>query len=227
MSAKSRSKSGRDKRPPESSPITDLSAAETSELFEDLNYVSLAELRELCRTYEIPYRIRIKLPDGSVRTTAANDRKGVVLARLRRFLETGERLAAAVLSASVAGPATLSRCLAAADRIHFRWYERTNAPVFDLLRTLTDGRFRDGARARTLLMAHWSAGRAPTFSEFAAEWLSAEQGGESMVSPEYAYLTDLQAGRADPDWKALRRQRARRALSRLNPPHRNEETSRG
>jgi len=40
----------------------------------------------------------------------------VVLARLRRFLETGERLAATVLSASVAGPATLSRCLAAADR---------------------------------------------------------------------------------------------------------------
>lgn len=189
--------------------------AEKSELFEDLNYLNLTELHGLCRTYGLPYRIHITLPDGGGRTTSNSDRKGVVLERVRRFLETGERMSPTTLTAFVTGPLPPPERPSGTDRIHYRWYTRRYAEVFAVLRELTDGRFRDGARARTLLMEHWAAGRAPTFAEFAAEWLAAEQSGESLVSPEYAYLTDLQAGRTDTDWKTHRQRRAQRALSRL------------
>jgi hypothetical protein len=215
VSARSKSTLGQGTAYRDRKPTADLSGAERAELFEDLNYLNLTELHGLCRAYQIPYRIRIELADGGLRTTRDNDRKGVVLARLRRFLDTGERMPSTTLSASVAGSGPPADRPKPTDRIHYSWYQRGNAPVFDVLRTLTGGRFRDGARARTLLMGHWTEGYAPTFAEFADEWLAADQSGESLVSPEYAYLTDLQAGQTGTEWKALRRQRAQRALARL------------
>ena len=94
--------------------------------------------------------------------------------------------------------------------------------MIGLLRQLTDGCFRDGARARIMLMEHWTAGHAPTFQQFARQWLGAERDGRPLVVPEWAYLSDRRAGRAGPDWKHQRAERAGaalRLLATIEPDH--------
>lgn len=102
------------------------------------------------------------------------------------------------------------------DRLHYRWYNKTYQPVMDLLKDLTGGRFENGALARVLIMEFWTAGRAPTFAEFADAWGSAKREPRQLLSEEYAFLTDLQHGRAGPDWKSMRTRRAERALATLD-----------
>jgi hypothetical protein len=84
-----------------------------------------------------------------------------------------------------------------------------------LLRDLTAGRFRDGAVARVVAMAFWTRGQAPTFEEFARSWTKAKTEEHRLLTPEYAYLTDLKHRRAGNDWKALRTAKARSALKTL------------
>jgi hypothetical protein len=40
-----------------------------------------------------------------------------------------------------------------------------------LLKSLTNGHFKEGAIARMLAREFWSMGKAPTFAEYAAAWM--------------------------------------------------------
>jgi hypothetical protein len=86
-----------------------------------------------------------------------------------------------------------------------------------LLRDLTARRFKDGAVARVLAMEFWARGEAPTFEEFARSWTKANAKAEEhrLLTPEYAYLTDLKHHRADSEWKAVRKAKAESALKAL------------
>ena len=81
---------------------------------------------------------------------------------------------------------------------------------------MTAGRFRDGAVARLVAMEFWTRGEAPTFEKFARAWTKAKAGQHQLLTPEYAYLTDLRHQRADGDWKALRKAKARSGLCTLS-----------
>jgi hypothetical protein len=85
----------------------------------------------------------------------------------------------------------------------------------DLLRELTGGTFRDGAVARIVAMEFWARGEAPTFEEFARSWTKTKARQRQLLTPEYAYLTDLRHQRADNNWKALRKAKATSALQTL------------
>jgi len=84
-----------------------------------------------------------------------------------------------------------------------------------LLRDLTAGRFKDGAVARVLAMEFWTRGEAPAFEAFARSWTQAKVEEHRLLTPEYAYLTDLKQRRAAGDWKAVRAAKARSALKTL------------
>jgi hypothetical protein len=64
-------------------------------------------------------------------------------------------------------------------------------------------------------MEFWRRGEAPTFKEFAESWTRAKTEQHRLLTPEYAYLTDLKHQRADGDWKALRKAKAKSALETL------------
>jgi hypothetical protein len=86
---------------------------------------------------------------------------------------------------------------------------------YQLTDTTTEGRFQDGAVARVVAMAFWTRGQAPTFDEFARSWMKAKAEQHRLLTPEYAYLTDLKHRRADDNWKALRTHKAQSALKTL------------
>ena len=55
----------------------------------DLNYLNLAEIKAYCRQRGIPYSIWIETADGRRVKTGEDDRKGVILERIRAYLKSG------------------------------------------------------------------------------------------------------------------------------------------
>jgi len=202
--------------------LSQLSASESARLLEELNYMNLAEIRGFCSARGIPYRIMAETANGKVKATTDTDRKPIVLARVRRYLATGEVGQPTRIPAPIVREANPPARLGPRDRLYYRWYAKEFTGVLQLLRSLTGGRFKDGAVARILAMQFWTRGEAPTFAQFARSWKKAKAGEHLLLTPEYAYLTDRKHQRADSEWKAVRKAKAASALktlARVAPVH--------
>src|SRR5262245_14588969 len=70
--------------------LSQLTKGEQARLLEELNYMNLEEIRGFCSERGIPYRIVAEYSVGKVKATKDTDRKPIVLARVRRYLTTGQ-----------------------------------------------------------------------------------------------------------------------------------------
>jgi hypothetical protein len=195
--------------------LSRLTNREQTRLLEELNYLNLEEIRGFCSARGIPYKVLAEYPDGKVKHTKDTDRKPIVLARVRRYLATGDVGQATCIPAKIVREENPPARLKPGDRLYYRWYSREFTAVMRVLRELTGGRFRNGAVARVLAMEFWTRGEAPTFEEFARSWTKAKTEEHKLLTPEYAYLTDLKYQRADGDWKRVRKAKAKSALATL------------
>ena len=195
--------------------LSQLTKAEQARLLEDLNYMNLEEIRGFCFARGIPYRIVAEYPNGKVKATKDTDRKPIVLARVRRYLTTGDVGLPTCIPANIVREEKPPARLGRRDRLYYRWYAKEHEGVIRLLGELTAGRFRDGAVARVVAMEFWTRGEAPTLEAFARSWTKAKVEQPRLLTPEYAYLTDLKHQRADGDWKALRTAKAKSAMKTL------------
>jgi len=195
--------------------LSKLTTSERARLLEELNYMNLEEIRGFCSPRGIPYRIVAEYSKGRLRSTRDTDRKPIVLARVRRYLTTGEVGQASCIPMEIVREEKPPARPGPRDRVYYRWYAKEHEGVMRLLRDLTAGRFRDGAVARVVAMGFWTRGQAPTFEEFARSWMKAKTEEHRLLTPEYAYLTDVKHRRADDNWKALRTAKAKSALQTL------------
>ena len=185
------------------------------ELLDDLNYLNTAEIKSFCKRHSIPYTITVETADGARRKTRDDDRKGVVLDRIRHFLQTGVVPEATCFAKSVVNFDPPPRKLTADDRLYYGQYDKENRAMLALLKELTGGQFEDGAVARMLARELWTAGEAPTFRSYATKWLHMTK-NPAKAHPEWAFLADRASKKAPPDWKKLREAKARKVLAILD-----------
>ncbi|HTV54126.1 MAG TPA: hypothetical protein VMI06_04345 [Terriglobia bacterium] len=195
-------------------PISKLPKEKRRELLDDLNYLNTAEIKAFCNRHSIPYTIAIETQDGSLKRTREDDRKGVILNRIRHFLETGVILEATLFPAPVVWFDAPPEQLSAEDRLFYGQYDKSNRAMIALLKHLTGGRFGNGAIARILAREFWSSGRAPTYREFASAWLQAVS-EHTRPNPEWAFLSDRASDRAVGNWKKFRAAKASQVMKIL------------
>lgn len=196
-------------------PIMRLPKKKRQELLDDINYLNLAEIKSFCKRHSIPYRIAIEAKDGSRRITKDDDRKGIILNRVRHFLQTGVVLQETRFPPSVVCFDPLSENLRADDRLHYGQFDKSNRQLIELLKALTNGHFKNGAIARIVAREFWANGEAPTLKSFAAAWMHASQ-GHTRPNPEWAFLSDRANGADTANWKKLRARKASQVLSILS-----------
>jgi len=195
--------------------ISNLSPTLQRELLADLNYLNLGEIKAFCRQRGIPYTIWVETADGRRIKTREDDRKGVILERIRSYLKTGTIPDATCFAASVVGFDAPPKNLKASDRLRYGQYDPKRKGMIELLAKLSGGKFRHGALARILAREFWSKGIAPTYAEFASAWL-AVQANHTRPNPEWAFLSDRSNGQETADWRQLRTSKAQKVLSVLN-----------
>jgi hypothetical protein len=194
--------------------ISKLPKSEQQELLDDLNYLNISEIKSFCKRHAIPYRIAIETEDGGRRMTGDDDRKGVMLNRIRHFLQTGVILEETCFREPVVCFDKLSDNITADDRLFYGQYDKTNRTMVALLKGLTNGQFRNGAIARILARDFWSNGKAPTFREYASAWVDASR-EHLRPNPEWAFLSDRASKVVVADWKKLRRHKSSKVLKVL------------
>ena len=210
--------------------IPKLSKQQQQELLLDLNYLNTTEIKSFCKRHSIPYTIALETQYGARRRTRDEDRKGVMLRRVRHFLQTGTVLKETCFPSTVVRFGAIPRKLTAADRLYYGQYDKSNPRLIALLTELTGEAFEDGAVSRILARTFWSRGHAPTFEEFAAAWLRART-EHKRPNPEWAFLADRAEKGAVAHWKEMRRRKANRVIELLNKirakrsPARNSRTS--
>jgi hypothetical protein len=195
--------------------IPKLSKQKQQELLRDLNYLNTAEIKSFCKRHSIPYTIAWETQHGGRRKTKDEDRKGVMLRRVRHFLQTGAVLRQTCFPSTVVRFGAIPRKLTADDRLFYGQYDKSNQRLIALLRELTGDAFRDGAISRILARTFWSRGHAPTFEQFAAAWLRART-EHKRPNPEWAFLADRAEKGAVADWKEMRRRKANGTMDLLN-----------
>jgi hypothetical protein len=195
--------------------VSKLPKGEQQELLDDLNYLNTAEIKSFCDRHSIPYRIAVETKDGGRRMTKDDDRKAVMLQRIRHFLRTGVILEETRFPASVVCFDQLSDNLTADDQLFYGQYDKTNHRMIAVLRSLTNEQFKNGAIARIVARDFWSSGKAPTFREYASAWMQASR-EHLRPNPEWAFLSDRASKKAVTDWKKLRKHKASRTLKVLN-----------
>src|SRR5690349_6476815 len=104
------------------SPISKLPKNEQRELLDDLNYLNTAEIKSFCKQHAIPYAIAVETGDGRRRKTKDDDRKGIMLNRVRHFLRTGVVLEETCFRAEVVRFGPPSANLTANDRLFYGQY---------------------------------------------------------------------------------------------------------
>ena len=181
----------------------------------ELNYMNLEEIRGFCSDRGIPYKILAEYPNGEMKATKDTDRKPIVLARVRHYLATGKVGQPTCIPAEIVRQDDPPAKPGPRDRLYYRWYSKEHAGILRSLEKLTDGRFRDGAIARVVAMEFWTRGEAPTLAEFARAWTQGKANQHTLLTAEYAYLTDLKHKRAGGDWKSVRKAKAQSALQTL------------
>lgn len=191
--------------------IAGISQKEQRELLSDLNYLNTREIKKFCERHGIPYRIAVETKDGGWRKTKEDDRKGVVLRRVRHFLRRGSVLKETRFRSAVVSLEAIPEELAASDRLFYGRYEKSNRVVMGLLKELTGGEFEDGAIARILAREFWSSGKAPTFQEYAAAWLVARR-EHTKPNEEWAYLSDRTGKKDVAEWKKMRERKAKEVM---------------
>ncbi len=197
-----------------------LSHDEKHELFYELNYLNMGELHVFCRQHKIPFKILVETGDGKTRSTNELDRKGIVIRRIRHYLETGEILPATCFQSNVTSFEPHPDKLTSNDRLYFGQYHKKNKALMHVLAELTNGEFKDGAIARILAREFWTRDEAPTLETFAKAWLRAKA-NQGAPNPEWAFLRDLSAGRADKNWKKKRQKKAGEVIAilrKIAPP---------
>jgi hypothetical protein len=192
-----------------------LSQRERDELLLDLNYLNGGEIKAFCKRHNIPFRIAIENTDGTLRAGAGEDRKGVMLRRVRHFLWTGSVLRQTCYPKEVVRLEPPPKILAPGDKIYYGQSLKANSALTNLLRELTENRFGNGAIARIALAKFWAAGRAPTVREFAKTWLRATE-MHKRPNPEWAFLADRTNKTAGRAWKKMRLAKARKVLRILD-----------
>ena len=195
--------------------MTRISKPEYKLLEESIWYLNLEEMRTFCQTHDLPMYIHVERADGRLRRTPDRDRKDIVLQRIRDFALRGERSGPTVYVPAVVGQAPLPTRITARTRIHYGQYEKKNAHFVATLQRLTGGEFRLGMIARLVLRDFWTDGVAPTMRQFAEAWMKATA-EHKEPRPEGAYLSDLHKGLGRKGWKALRVEKARKAITILD-----------
>src|SRR5688572_3777682 len=104
--------------------LSQITKNEQALLLEGLNYMNLEEIRGFCSERGIPYRIVAEYPNGRVKATKDTDRKPIVLARVRRYVTTGQVGQPTCIPAGIVREENPPSRIGPRDRLYYRWYAK-------------------------------------------------------------------------------------------------------
>lgn len=182
------------------------------------------ELKAFCQKHHVPTKIYYIDPDtDKPKQTGSYDRKGALLKRIFKYLQTGKMPKATVYPKAVVNFDPLPKQLTANNKVYYGQYKNGDKQIENLVKTLTSGISPFCAKGQEVIRDFWSKGIVPTYADFAEAFLKKYHAHKTSDNPEWAYLNDLQKVKAQgkllnkSEWKnKIRPEKSKQALDILN-----------
>ena len=114
--------------------VSQITKNEKARLLEGLNYMNLEEIRGFCSERGIHAGSWL-IPERKVKATVDTDPKPIVLARVRRYLMTGQAGQPTRIPAKIVREKNPPARLEPRDRLYYRWYAKEFEGVMRLSAT--------------------------------------------------------------------------------------------
>ena len=181
---------------------------------DDLNYLNMEEIKSLCKTFNLPFQIHYEDENGKIKRTSEVERKPYLLDRIYNFIQGKKSQKPIIYSKKIVKMGPFKTKYLPTDFILYGDFKSTNKLLINLLKFLSDQKFKFGAIAFIVAHELWRKNKRVTLEDFAKKWVKADKNHTAPLK-EWAYLTDLQNGFTQSEWKKFRKNKAEKMMKDL------------
>jgi hypothetical protein len=175
----------------------------------NIYYLTMEELKSIADTYNIPVHIYIEKKEGYYVKTSQVDRKRKIIKRILTYLKTGKINKPTIYTKKVVNLYNNNN-LTAISKVYYGQYKNGNQKILKLMKQLTNNLFEFGAVSCLILNKYWEKQIAPTYKEFAKEYVRVSK--KETSHPEWKYIEFMRIVGDRKQWHSIREKIAKKIL---------------
>ena len=154
------------------------------EVIKYLVFLNMNQLKSICENYGIYYKIFIEKDSKEIKTNEI-DHKETIINNISYYLKKKKVPQKTLYTKKIINFDNLDK-VSKDDFIYYGQYKTTNKTILNLLKELTDGKFKFGAISQKIIRKVWKNNKLITYENFAKLWEEENKKGE-INYPELAY----------------------------------------
>ena len=167
------------------------------EIVKYLVFLNMSQLKSICDNYKIYYNIFIEKDNKIVKTNEV-DHKETIINNISYYLKKKKVPPKTLYTKKIINFEKLEK-VSKDDIIYYGQYKTTNKNILNLLKELTDGKFKFGAISQKIIRKTWKNNKLITYENFAKLWEKENKKGE-INYPELAYNQFMKKHGSTEEW---------------------------
>ena len=155
------------------------------EIVKYLVFLNMKQLKNICDNYGIYYNIFIEKDKIQSLKTSEIDHKETIINNISYYLKKKKVPPKTLYTKKIINFDKIDK-ISKDDFIYYGQYKTTNKNILNLLKELTDGKFKFGAISQKIIRKVWKNNKLITYENFAKLWDKENKKGE-INYPELAY----------------------------------------
>lgn len=167
------------------------------EVIKYLVFLNMNQLKSICDNYGIYYKIFIEKDSKEIKTNEI-DHKETIINNISYYLKKKKVPQKTLYTKKIINFDNLDK-VSKDDFIYYGQYKTTNKIILNLLKELTDGKFKFGAISQKIIRKVWKNNKLITYENFAKLWEEENKKGE-INYPELAYNQFMKKHGSTEEW---------------------------
>ena len=167
------------------------------EVIKYLVFLNMNQLKSICDNYGIYYKIFIEKDSKEIKTNEI-DHKETIINNISYYLKKKKVPQKTLYTKKIINFDNLDK-VSKDDFIYYGQYKTTNKIILNLLKELTDGKFKFGAISQKIIRKVWKNNKLITYENFAKLWEKENKKGE-INYPELAYNQFMKKHGSTEEW---------------------------
>ena len=167
------------------------------EIVKYLVFLNMNQLKSICDNYKIYYNIFIE-KDNKIVKTSEVDHKETIINNISYYLKKKKVPPKTLYKKKIINFEIINK-VSKNDLIYYGQYKTTNKNILNLLKELTDGKFKFGAISQKIIRKTWKNNKLITYENFAKLWEKENNKGE-INYPELAYNQFMKKHGSTEEW---------------------------
>jgi hypothetical protein len=172
----------------------------------NIYYLNIGELKIICKELNIDYHFKITKNHKLI--SKGTDKKINIINNIIRVLQ-GKSSKSTIIPEKVIKFTKLNG-ITKTSKIYYGQYINGNKKILNLMKKLTNNKFKFGATAQEILFDHWKRGKLMTYNTFAKKWLKYKP----KVHPEWQYLQFIK-NNPHSNWLNHRKKVSKQVISKI------------